>query len=164
MEYKPHRQANSSLGKNLNWYSTIRAWLTIALVALVQRKLEWPKYWSHRLLLIVDSLKRVDLSSSNLRKFLSFRSDAWKVIFYCILIESQSHFLQKSQDNLHGKLEEKSKLLVSLSTKECSNVIILKSLELDKRTNSCIRVNTRKLDRELFTKQFTLYTSTDGLC
>jgi len=28
----------------------------------------------------------------------------------------------------------------------------LKSLELDKRTNSCIGVNTRELDRELFTK------------
>jgi len=28
----------------------------------------------------------------------------------------------------------------------------LKSLELDKRTNSCIKVNTRKLNRELFTK------------
>ena len=27
----------------------------------------------------------------------------------------------------------------------------LKSLELDKRTNSCIRVNTRELDRKLFT-------------
>jgi len=28
----------------------------------------------------------------------------------------------------------------------------LKSLEWDKRTNSCIRVNTKELDRELFTK------------
>jgi len=28
----------------------------------------------------------------------------------------------------------------------------LKSLKLDKRTNSCIGVNTRELDRELFTK------------
>jgi len=28
----------------------------------------------------------------------------------------------------------------------------LKSLELDKRTNSCIRVNTRELDKELFYK------------
>jgi len=28
----------------------------------------------------------------------------------------------------------------------------LKSLELDKRTNSCIRVNTRELNKELFTK------------
>jgi len=27
-----------------------------------------------------------------------------------------------------------------------------KSLEWDERTNSCIRVNTRELDRELFTK------------
>jgi len=28
----------------------------------------------------------------------------------------------------------------------------LKYLELDKRTNSCIRVNIRELDKELFTK------------
>ena len=28
----------------------------------------------------------------------------------------------------------------------------LKSLKLDRRTNSCIGVNTRELDRELFTK------------
>jgi len=47
---------------------------------------------------------------------------------------------------------------------EYLDVMILKSLELDKRTNSYIRVNIRELDRELFTKQFILYTSTDGLC
>ena len=29
---------------------------------------------------------------------------------------------------------------------------LYKSLGLDKRTNSCIRVNTRKLNEELFTK------------
>jgi len=40
----------------------------------------------------------------------------------------------------------------------------LKSLELDKSTNSCIRVNTRELDRDLFTNWSTLYTTTDGLC
>ena len=28
----------------------------------------------------------------------------------------------------------------------------LKSLEVDKRTNSCIRVNIRELDKKLFTK------------
>ena len=28
----------------------------------------------------------------------------------------------------------------------------LKSFGLDKRTNSCIRVNTRELDKELYTK------------
>jgi len=32
------------------------------------------------------------------------------------------------------------------------NCYELKSLKLDKRTNSCIRVNTRELDRELFYK------------
>jgi len=34
----------------------------------------------------------------------------------------------------------------------------------NKRTNSCIKVNTRELNRELFTKWSTLYTSIDGLC
>jgi len=40
----------------------------------------------------------------------------------------------------------------------------LKSLELDERTNSCIRVNTRELDRELFTKWSILYIYLNGLC
>ena len=47
------------------------------------------------------------------------------------------------------------------------NCCELKPLGLDKRTNSCIRVNTRELDRELdrepFTKQSTLYIYLDGL-
>jgi len=38
----------------------------------------------------------------------------------------------------------------------------LKPLELGKRTNSCIRVNTRELDRDLFTNWSTLYTTTNG--
>jgi len=40
----------------------------------------------------------------------------------------------------------------------------LKSLELDKRTNSYIRVNTRELNRDPFTNWSTLYTTTDGPC
>ena len=35
---------------------------------------------------------------------------------------------------------------------KCRGCYDLKSLGLDKRTNSCIRVNTRELDRELFYK------------
>jgi len=93
----------------------------MALVALVQRELEWPKYWSQRPPLIADSSRGFKSSLRSSRKFLPFRSDAWKNIFYCEVIESQSHFLQKSQDNLHGKIGDKSKLLVSLFTKECSS-------------------------------------------
>ena len=119
--YKMHGQANSSLEKNLSWYSLIGVWLMMALVALVQIKLKWPKYWSQRLLLIADSLRRFELLSRSSRKFLPFRSDTWKYIFHCEIIELQSNFLQKSQDNLHRKIGDKLKLLVSLSTKECSS-------------------------------------------
>ena len=59
--------------------------------------------------------------SSNSRKFLPFRSDVWKVILYYTIIELQSRFLQKSQDNLHRKIGEKLKILVLLSTKKCSS-------------------------------------------
>jgi len=121
MEYKPHKQVNSFLEKNLSWYFPIKAWLTIALMALAQRELEWLKYWSHELPLIVDSSRGFNLLLSNSRKFLSFISNAWKVIFYCAITESQSCFLQKSQDNLYGKIGEKLKLLVSLSTKKCNS-------------------------------------------
>ena len=54
------------------------------------------------------------------RKFLPFRSDTWKDIFYCEIIELQLYFLQKSHD-FQGKIGDKLKLLVSLSTKECSS-------------------------------------------
>ena len=119
--YKLYGQANSSLGKNLSQYLLIGAWLTMALVALVQRELEWPKYWSQGSPLLADSSRGFELSSRSSRKFLPFRSDTWKDIFHCEIIESQLHFLQKSQDNLHGKIGDKSKLLVSLSTKECGS-------------------------------------------
>jgi len=117
MGYRPHRQGNSSLGKNLSWYSPIGVWLTIALVALVQRELEWLKYWSHGLSLIVDSSIRFDSLSSNLRKFFPFRSDAWKVILHCAIVELQFCLLQKSQDNFQGRIGKTSKLLVSLCYK-----------------------------------------------
>jgi len=48
------------------------------------------------------------------------------------------------------------------SSKRC--VMIFKSLELNKRTNSCIRVNTRELDRDPFINWSILYTTTNGLC
>ena len=44
------------------------------------------------------------------------------------------------------------------------NCYELKPLELGKRTNSCIRVNTRELNRNPFTKWSTLYTTIHGLC
>jgi len=44
------------------------------------------------------------------------------------------------------------KFIVKSIGYENKNIINFKSLELGKRTNSCIRVNTRELDKELFTK------------
>jgi len=64
--------------------------------------------------------------------------------------------------NLVSKHCKKS--LFDLIRQTDSNCYELKLLEWGKRTNSCIRVNTRELDRELFTKQSILYTSTDGPC
>ena len=40
----------------------------------------------------------------------------------------------------------------------------LKSFELDKRTNSYIRVTQENSIESSFTKQFTLYTSTNSPC
>jgi len=44
-----------------------------------------------------------------------------------------------------------------------SNVINLNLLELGKRTTLVLN-NIRELDRDPFTNQFTLYTTTNGLC
>ena len=44
---------------------------------------------------------------------------------------------------------------------DCYN---LRTLEWIQRSNSCIREDTRELNKELFTKQSTLYTPTDGPC
>ena len=120
MGYTPHGQANSSIGKNLSLYSQIGAWLIITLVALAQRQLDWPKYWSHGPPLIVDGSRGFESSSRNSRKFFPFRSDAWKVIFHIVEIGSHSCFLQKSHDDLLGRMGENSNLPVSLSTEECS--------------------------------------------
>ena len=119
--HKLHGHMNSSLGKNLSQYSLIGAWLMIALVALAYNIFEWPKCWSQRLFLIVNSSRGLDLSSRSSRKFFPLLSDTWKNILHCERIELQSHFLQKSQDNLHERLGDKLKLLECLSTAEYSS-------------------------------------------
>ena len=43
-------------------------------------------------------------------------------------------------------------VLSLFTTQSWPNCYELKSLELDKRTNFCIRINTRKLNRESFTE------------
>jgi len=63
-----------------------------------------------------DSLTGYELSSNKSRKLLPFESDAWKVILHCKRIELQSDFLQKSQEDLHGKDSIETMFLVSLST------------------------------------------------
>ena len=109
------------LRKNLSLYLPIGAWLMITLVALVYNEFEWPKYWSQEPPLIVDSLRRFDLSLRSSRKFLLLWSNTWKNILHYERMELQSYFLQKSQDDSYRKLDDNLKLLVSLSTKKCSD-------------------------------------------
>ena len=97
----------------------------IAQVALVHRELEWPKYWSHGLSLIANGSRGLRSLSSNFKKFLPLHSDAWKDILYWARMELQSHFLQKSQDDLHEKFGVESKLLVLLSTSKYSDYLSL---------------------------------------
>ena len=85
----------------------------------MQRELEWPKYWSHGLLFIVDGSRRFKSLLSSLRKFFPFRSNAWKFILYIIEIKLYLYFLQKSQDDLLGRMGEKLNFLVFLFTKKC---------------------------------------------
>ena len=48
------------------------------------------------------------------------------------------------------------------SSPSCMHCYNLRTLEWVQRLNSCIREDIRKLNRELFINQFTLYTPTDG--
>ena len=70
---------------------------------------------------MVNSSRGFNSLSRSFRKFFSLLSDTWKNILHCERIELQSCSLQKSQDNLHGKLSDKSKLLESLSTTKYSS-------------------------------------------
>ena len=78
--YCPQGHLNSSFGKNLSLYSPIGTWLMIALEALAQRELEWPKFWSHGPPLIYDGSSGLLSPSTRSRKCLPFKSDAWNVI------------------------------------------------------------------------------------
>ena len=116
MGYWPHGQLSSLLGKNLSLYSPIGAWLVIALVALVQSKFEWPKFWSHRPPLIYNGSSSLLSPSTRLRKWLPFRSDAWKIISHLLVRSLHSSFLLKSQESLLGYKGVGLKDLVSEST------------------------------------------------
>ena len=61
------------------------------------------------------------------------------------VVPPMSHIVTISEDSLVRSYKERSKV-------HCHWCYELKPLELGKRTNSCIRVNIRELDRELFTK------------
>ena len=101
--YCLQEQLNSFLGKNLSLYSSIRAWLVIALDTLVHNELEWPKYLSHKPSLIYDgSIVLLSLLTRS-RKCLPFISDTWNVIFHLFTRSSHSFFFLKSQDDLLGK-------------------------------------------------------------
>ena len=112
--YKPHRYLNSFLKKNLSQYSPIGAWLTIALVALVQSKFKCLKSLSHGLPLTIDSSIGLKLLSTSSRKCFHLLSEAWKNIFQLFTVLLYLFFLLKSQDNLHEKIRVRSNCFVSL--------------------------------------------------
>ena len=95
---------------------SIRAWLVIALVAQEQSEFKWPNYNNHGPPLENDGSTGHESLSNRSRKLLPFGSDTWKVILHCKRIDSHSDFLQKSQEDLHGKDGIETMFLVSLST------------------------------------------------
>ena len=72
----PHKHLNSFWEKNISWYSPIGAWLTIALVALAQSELEWPKYLSHGPPSDINGLTDFKSLSSSSRKLHPLLSNA----------------------------------------------------------------------------------------
>lgn len=102
--YKPHRYLNSFLKKNLSQYSPIGAWLTIALEALVQSKLEYSKNLSHGLPLAIDSSTGFKSLLRSSRKCCSLLSDAWKSTLQLLRMLSHLFLLLKSHEDLHGKI------------------------------------------------------------
>ena len=98
IKYSLYRQLKSSLGKNLSLYLPISVQLTIALVALVYRELEYPRYLSQDLFLVYVGSRRLLFTLYNSKKYYSFRSDTWKVIFQLERMLLHSLFLLNSQD------------------------------------------------------------------
>ena len=94
----------SFLEKNLSQYLPIGAWLIMALVALVHNEFEWLKYCNQELPLTFKDLVGFRLSSTKSRKFLPLESTTWKDIPHCKRTELHSLFLQKSQEDLQGKV------------------------------------------------------------
>jgi len=86
----------------------------------------------------------VQASSANIKEILKIK-------------EYFSKLLDKKVEKVHKTIinASNSKLQINTTTKSLLHKQIcyeLKSLEWNKKTNSCIRVNIRELDRELFTK------------
>jgi len=101
--YDPYRQLNSSLRKNLNWHSPIKAWFMMACVALVHNKLEYPKWLIYRPPFEYIGLISVRLSFSSLKNCFPLRSNTWKIIYHCLIILLLSFFLLKSHEVWQGK-------------------------------------------------------------
>ena len=106
--YSLHGHLNSSLGKNLRWYSSIGAWLTITLKALVQSEFECLKYLSHGPLLAIEDSIEFELLSRSSRKWCPLSFDAWNCIFQLLRMLSHLFFLLKSHKDLHGKMRVRS--------------------------------------------------------
>jgi len=97
-----HKQQKSSFRKNLRQYSSIGAWLVIALVALAHIKFECPKYLIYRLPLYTKGLMEQSSLSSKSRKCSPLKLDIWKVICQFLILLSHSSFLLKLHNVLQG--------------------------------------------------------------
>ena len=115
--YSLHGHLNSSCRKNLSWYSPMAVWLTIALEALAQSKLECLKNLSHGPPLAYKGSMRFKSSSNSSKKCCPLASNAWNVILQLLRILLHLFFLSKFYEDLQGNMGTRSNFFVSLLTK-----------------------------------------------
>ena len=113
--YNLYKYKKFSLGKNLSLYSPMEVWLTMAQVALVYNKLEWPKYCSYRLFLILKEMRGFESPSRRFRKLFHLLLDVWKSNFHWDTMSLCMYFLLRSQKDILGKDANVKRLLESLS-------------------------------------------------
>ena len=87
-----------------------------ALIALIYNKFECLKYLIYRPSLIYEGLIGKRLLYRRLRKYLSLKSDTWKIICQFLIMLSYHYFLSKFHDVLHGSSSIRLNYFVFLST------------------------------------------------
>jgi len=103
----------------------MKAWLTIALVALAYSEFEWPKYLSYKPPLEYKGSKGWKLSLRRSRKCFPLALDAWNIIFQFCKILLHLLFLSKSQDDLYGSKGIRLNFFISLLTIEWRGHLLL---------------------------------------